>query len=442
MKTLHSMHALVVSLRRIGFLACGLSLLFAGLPRAAAQFVASGPTFLNVYLNDGTSTATGTTSPYTPTDETIQNTTGIGTPLTSYGPSSWLQGGSSANGGANPGFVPANWGPYSFSVGNVSATVNYQQASYYFGSNNVSSSSVASFGTSLQLVNNGAGIAELRMDWVTPYLYTSPAPAWQPNTTYHYGDMVLDANGNTEECVAGTGSGVSGSSQPTWATLAGQTTTDGSGSTMITWECLVEYVPSAFVINFIGSVHKYSAVAGQENFQLNPSGPTTTAYLGWGGDPDFTSYSTFSSATPIASLKSDLDSWFSANSGVFGFDTPGLNFTAYPFGAATPTLTITSGNTVTVSGYMDVFVDPGTATVQIQPALPPELGIAMQGNQPAVYIVTPTGTNMALQTATNVASANWTTVLNGAPTTVTVKGAAYGGLKIPSPPSPSFYRAK
>lgn len=426
MKTTHLKRTHLLYSRVIGIAGCCLTSLFlASRLAAGVGFIASGPTFLNVYLTDGSSTVSPTVSPYNPS-ETIYNNTGIGTPLTSYGPSSWLQDFDYPAAYPYPGPVSANWGPSFFYNANVTAIVNYQQYTYFLGSNNVSSSSVTPGGTSLTFVNTGPGIGELRLDWVTQYTYDGP-PAWQAGTFYNFGDMVSDANGNPQFCLQ---AGTSGSSAPSWMTGMAQITYDSGAQ----WICEWAYVPNFFLINFSGAVHNYSALVGQQTIQVGAN-PPGNEVLPWGGD--FPNYASLPSG-----LSSDLDNWFSANGSVFGYDTVGLTFNVSPSGS-TPYQRCYNGDAVDTWGYIDVFIDPGSGVATVRPSVPPELGVTMQGATPVVYIQTITGTNMALQMCTNLETANWMTFTNLSPTVVTANGASYLGFEITNAPSPAaFFRTK
>jgi len=53
-------------------------------------------------------------------------------------------------------------------------------------------------------------------------------------------------------------------------------------------------------------------------------------------------------------------------------------------------------------GFLELVVDPGTITVQLQSFLPPALGITTYGNLPAVFFPSNPGTNFVLQTTTNL----------------------------------------
>jgi len=59
------------------------------------------------------------------------------------------------------------------------------------------------------------------------------APAWASGTSYSVGDVVIPttANGHMYICTA---AGTSGSSEPTWPTMDGNTVTDNT----VTWECI------------------------------------------------------------------------------------------------------------------------------------------------------------------------------------------------------------
>jgi hypothetical protein len=56
--------------------------------------------------------------------------------------------------------------------------------------------------------------------------------SWAANTSFILGALILDSNGNVQQVSATAGAGLSGSSQPSWATSYGATTTDGN----LTWK--------------------------------------------------------------------------------------------------------------------------------------------------------------------------------------------------------------
>lgn len=60
--------------------------------------------------------------------------------------------------------------------------------------------------------------------------------AWVTATNYLAGSQVVDSNGNLQRAV---NSGTSGATAPTWPTAIGSTVADGTGTTAITWECIL-----------------------------------------------------------------------------------------------------------------------------------------------------------------------------------------------------------
>jgi hypothetical protein len=57
---------------------------------------------------------------------------------------------------------------------------------------------------------------------------------WRPSFLQPDPSIVLDSNHNLQLCIGSTGAGLTGGTEPTWATVFGDTTTDGD----ITWMCL------------------------------------------------------------------------------------------------------------------------------------------------------------------------------------------------------------
>jgi hypothetical protein len=62
----------------------------------------------------------------------------------------------------------------------------------------------------------------------------TPYSAWGQGSNFIF-SVIKDSNGNLQVC---TTTGISGSTQPTWATLYGQTTPDGTGANAATWTCV------------------------------------------------------------------------------------------------------------------------------------------------------------------------------------------------------------
>lgn len=58
-----------------------------------------------------------------------------------------------------------------------------------------------------------------------PAAVATANPNWAASHAYVVGNLIVDSNGNVQEC---TTAGTSGASAPTWATTIGNTTSDGS----------------------------------------------------------------------------------------------------------------------------------------------------------------------------------------------------------------------
>jgi hypothetical protein len=257
-----------------------LALLLASVRFAQAQYtLVPSSDYVNVYFNDGFTTYAGTTDP------TPNTANGTGTPLSPY---SWLLS------SVTPGPVPTgSYNTGSMITANATAQISYQQASLFAGSNSVSQSGVSPVGTSMQLVNTGAGVAELRVDWTAMYTYTGP-------TTQ---------------------------------------------------------TPDFLQLNISGAVNNYTIVAGEENFQVN-AGPTLNAGIPIGGD----------FVTP-----SSYPGGVNTLANFWGYASPTTSFSAAPSGFA-GAQSINNGDTLTVTGFLDMIVDPGSINLTIEPALVPEPG--------------------------------------------------------------------
>jgi len=68
---------------------------------------------------------------------------------------------------------------------------------------------------------------------------------WAASHAYTVGNLIIDANGNTQRC---TTAGTSGSSAPTWATAVGNTTTDDT----VTWTLVALHsVPGPMIAHVV-----------------------------------------------------------------------------------------------------------------------------------------------------------------------------------------------
>ncbi len=131
MKLSYSHQIVVRGSKHIAALAVCLAFLLAPSARAVVGYTANAnSTYLNVYFNDGTgsSSAYGTSiSPYTPIRTITSGSTGVGMPLIDYGPTSWLQTGSTFPLGPQS----ANWSDVWSSIGNALAVVQYDQGKLF-----------------------------------------------------------------------------------------------------------------------------------------------------------------------------------------------------------------------------------------------------------------------------------------------------------------------
>jgi hypothetical protein len=66
-----------------------------------------------------------------------------------------------------------------------------------------------------------------------PVMPQAPGAAWLPQTSYPYGSIITDSNGNLQMAVQ---AGVTGEIQPIWPLVPGSITTDGGYGTAVAWE--------------------------------------------------------------------------------------------------------------------------------------------------------------------------------------------------------------
>jgi hypothetical protein len=149
-------------------------------------------------------------------------------------------------------------------------------------------------------------------------------------------------------------------------------------------------LPISIYANFAGSYTTFASVSAQL-FYDDPSTTSGTANIGInpaaGGPGDWTSSLGYPSQL----------STYAPHGAFFGYDLASHSPYYTYIGDFAPGITVNSGDTVTVIGYLDVLVDPGTVQLVFQAG--PHLDIATVGNLPvvswpAVY------TNFVLESAT------------------------------------------
>ena len=78
-------------------------------------------------------------------------------------------------------------------------------------------------------IQGPTGAPTISAESITNGTWSGVPAAWEPNTSYSLGQVIVDSNGDLEVVTA---AGTSGGSQPTWAGLGG-TTTDGASTSIV-----------------------------------------------------------------------------------------------------------------------------------------------------------------------------------------------------------------
>jgi len=204
---------------------------------------------------------------------------------------------------------------------------------------------------------NGTGTPLTAYSWVTG----STTPGAEPGGSYNSGSL-SSANANAQvsyqqaSFFIGSNSVSQSAISPIGTSLVLNNTGSGIAELRVDWTAAYlysgangVYLPDILAVHFTGSLGTYALLAGEETFQVN-SGPTYTAGIPVGGD--------WSSPAgyPVGA---------NGNANFWGYEvtTP---FDATPSGNGGP-VTVNTGDTVTVNGFIDVIVDPGSAQVVIEP---------------------------------------------------------------------------
>ena len=125
-----------------------------------------------------------------------------------------------------------------------------------------------------------------------------------------------------------------------------------------------QQTPDFILLSMSGNVNNYSVLAGEENFQVN-AGPNLNAGIPIGGDfvaPN--SYPYPGSINPSAN-------WW-------GYTSPTTSYASSP-NAFAGTQIINTGDTLTVTGFIDLLVDPGSVNVLIEAPEPSALALSLIG---------------------------------------------------------------
>jgi len=159
----------------------------------------------------------------------------------------------------------------------------------------------------------------------------------------------------------------------------------------------------------------FAAVASSDTYTIN-GGSANTASIAAGGI-----YVTYPSILDPSAL------FFYFGTGVSG------HFHGDPNGLGTPNYaSLNLGDTVTLTGFIDLFVDPGTAQVIVVPV--PPLSIAKLGDKVIVSWPT-TGMSYSLQTNSDLFTSNWIkyndTIIDNSVTNSLPNGNLFYRLSLP-----------
>lgn len=113
---------------------------------------------------------------------------------------------------------------------------------------------------------------------LSPTLGQAFAANWKANTFYSIASVIIDSNGNLQQV---TTAGTAGSSNPTWATVVGNTTTDGSvtwtmvqTAAQLNWTASYAYIPPVQITSVA------SAIAGSAVYTGIITGGASNALAG------------------------------------------------------------------------------------------------------------------------------------------------------------------
>lgn len=131
----------------------------------------------------------------------------------------------------------------------------------------------------------------------TPIVSTGAAGAWVPNTFFSPLGIIIDINGNVQKV---TTAGKSGPAQPTWATILGNTTTDGGVTWTVaqvdslTWAAHTVY-PAGQIIEAGGDIFQLAPFS-----QITLNAPVAATQWPSGGGPAGGQFQQTSSSSPFA----------------------------------------------------------------------------------------------------------------------------------------------
>jgi hypothetical protein len=236
-------------------------------------------------------------------------------------------------------------------------TTDYLNIFFYDGFSTIAGTDPTSFTV------NGTGTPLASYSWVNGSTTPGPVPSGSYNTgpmssvnataqiSYQQASLFFGSNSVSQ-------SGVS----PVGTSLALNNTGGGVAELRLDWKASYTYsgpngasTPDLLQLTLSGTVNNYTIIAGEENFQVN-AGPLANASIPIGGD----------FVTP-----SSYPGGVNTLANFWGYQSPTTSFSfAAPSGYGGQQL-INNGDTLTVTGFLDTLVDPGSINVTIQAAPEP-----------------------------------------------------------------------
>jgi hypothetical protein len=242
---------------------------------------------------------------------------------------------------------------------------------------------------------------------VDNYVVWTEINSWWPGGTPPLNAFILDQDGYIERCSAVSGPGTTGSSEPIASAWGAVSTLDNN----VVWTREYFSAPGSINVTISGSLGTFSALTGEESISVNGATPEL-ALIPQGAN--FPAWPYPPVTCPAVDSYLGDPAYSSLYPALNGFTAP-LNSPTYystASGVALPPQNLVNGDSITVSGYMDMFVDPGTLKVQVMSS--PALGIGANHNNVTVSWPAWATNYYKLQTSTNLASGNWVT--NSSPT--------------------------
>jgi hypothetical protein len=132
--------------------------------------------------------------------------------------------------------TPAVWGGRPPGYVTIAPNTNVNPVTGVANPTSPAPSPTVSVGPASLLPSNGLSLADQPATVAAspnPVMPQTPGALWLPQTSYPYGSIITDSNGNLQMAVQ---AGVTGEIQPVWPLVPGSITTDGGYGTAVAWE--------------------------------------------------------------------------------------------------------------------------------------------------------------------------------------------------------------